>query len=84
MLQPLDFAAKVCHTYNMKKETTDFRFLESSPQEQLAYAWAVAESEFRGFTRLSPRVLESCRRATAQLHVSDALLLLSEVPALRA
>jgi hypothetical protein len=68
---------------NMKKETTDFRFLQSTPQEQLAYAWAVAECEHLRFTSLNPRVLESCRKATAQLHVSDALLLLSEVPALR-
>lgn len=59
------------------------RYLDSTPQEQLAYAWALAECEHRRFTRLSPRVLESCRKATAQLHVSDALLLLSEVPALR-
>ena len=57
--------------------------LDVSPQERLAYAWAVAQSQaYRSYT-VSERLLDSCRRATYQLSSPDCWMLLAEVPALQ-
>jgi hypothetical protein len=57
--------------------------LEVSPQERLAYAWAVAQSQAQRSYTVSERLLESCRRATCQLSTPDCWMLLAEVPALQ-
>jgi hypothetical protein len=56
------------------------KYLETNPQEQLAYAWAVAQSSLYRSSQVSERLLNRCREATYQLSVSDALTLLAEVP----
>ncbi len=56
------------------------KYLESSPQEQLAYAWAVAQSKAYRSNYVSDRLLAKCRSAAYHLSTSDALQLLSEVP----
>ena len=56
--------------------------LEASPQERLAYAWAVAESYHWRTPQVSERRIERYRESTAQLSASDCWQLLSEVPAL--
>jgi hypothetical protein len=58
------------------------KYLNSTPQEQLAYAWAVAESAHKRLPTVSDRVLTRCREATHQLSTPDCLMMLSEVPAL--
>ena len=56
--------------------------LEVTPQERLAYAWAVAHCHHKRLYTVSERVLNRCREATYQLSTPDCWLLLSEVPAL--
>ena len=56
---------------------------EVSPQERLAYAWAVAQSHAYRSSTVSEHLLESCRRATYQLSTPDCWMLLAEVPALQ-
>jgi hypothetical protein len=63
-------------------ENTETFLLEVTPQERLAYAWAVAQSHAYRSTLVSERLLARCREATAQLSTPDCWLLLSEVPAL--
>ena len=56
--------------------------LEVSPQERLAYAWAVADSQHKRLSQVSEHLIERYRERTAQLSPSDCWQLLSEVPAL--
>ena len=56
---------------------------EVTPQERLAYAWAVAQSHAYRSPSVSERLLECCRQATYQLSASDCWMLLAEVPALQ-
>ncbi len=51
-------------------------------QEKLAYAWAVAQSEFYRSPFVSDRVLQRCREAASQLSVEEAIELLQDVSAL--
>ena len=62
---------------------TRLALTEATPQERLAYAWAVAQSHAYRSSTVSERLLESCRRATYQLSAPDCWMLLSEVPALQ-
>ncbi len=55
-------------------------YLETTPQERLAYAWAIAESNHRRLPHVTERVLTRCREAAYQLSSPDCWLLLSEVP----
>ena len=57
--------------------------LEVSPQERLAYAWAVAHCAHRRLSGVHEHVVERCREATYQLSTPDCWLLLGEVPALQ-
>jgi uncharacterized protein YndB with AHSA1/START domain len=57
------------------------KYLETTPQERLAYAWAIAESNHRRLPTVSERILTRCREAAYQLSSPDCWLLLSEVPA---
>jgi len=63
-------------------EKTETLMLEVSPQERLAYAWAVAQSHAYRSSTVSERLLEQCRAATAQLSTPDCWMLLAEVPGL--
>ena len=56
--------------------------LEVTPQERLAYAWAVADCHHRRLYTVPERILNRCREATYQLSTPDCWQLLSEVPAL--
>jgi hypothetical protein len=56
---------------------------EVNPQERLAYAWAVAQSNAYRTPTVSEVLLEKCRRAAYQLSASDCWQLLAEVPALQ-
>jgi hypothetical protein len=58
--------------------------LEVSPQEQLAYAWAVAQSHAYRSPSVHERLLARCREAAYQLSAPECWELLSEVPALQA
>jgi hypothetical protein len=78
--KPLDFSPKTCHTTYMKN--TETLLLDVTPQERLAYAWAVAESHHRRLSSVSERLLARCRRSTSQINTPDCWLLLSEVPVL--
>jgi hypothetical protein len=60
-----------------------FALTEVTPQERLAYAWAVAQSVAWRSYGVSDNLLDSCRRATYQLSASDCWLLLAEVPVLQ-
>ncbi len=77
---PLAISARPCHTNSMENNETAVKFLESTPQEQLAYAWAVAQSSLYRSSQVSERLLNRCREAAYQLSVSDALMMLAEVP----
>ena len=57
--------------------------LEVSPQERLAYAWAVATSNFYRSPIVAERHLKRAREATYQLSAPECWELLSEVPALQ-
>ena len=57
--------------------------LEVSPQERLAYAWAVATSHHYRSPRVAERHLQRAREATAQLSAPECWELLSEVPHLQ-
>jgi hypothetical protein len=63
-------------------KNTETLLLDVTPQERLAYAWAVAESHHRRFSSVSERLLARCRRSTSQINTPDCWLLLSEVPVL--
>lgn len=56
--------------------------LDVTPQERLAYAWAVAQSKAYRSPSVSDRLLNRCREAAYQLSAPDCWQLLSEVPAL--
>ena len=56
--------------------------LDVTPQERLAYAWAVAECHHRRLPAVREYVLNRCREAAYQLSAPDCWQLLSEVPAL--
>ncbi len=64
------------------KETTALRFLGSCPQEQLAYAWAVAHCTHLRVS-LQERHLARYRSAAYCLSTPEALGFLAEVPRLR-
>jgi len=64
-------------------KTPCFALTEATPQERLAYAWAVAQSAAWRSYGVSENLLDSCRRATRQLSAPDCWLLLAEVPALQ-
>jgi hypothetical protein len=68
---------------NMKNQTT-LRFTDACPQEQLAYAWAVASAHHMRSPLVSERLLARCRNSAYLLSTPEALQLLSEVPALSA
>jgi hypothetical protein len=53
-----------------------------SPQERLAYAWAVAQSDFFRSPLVSDRLLQRCREATTLLSNAEAYDLLADVPSL--
>lgn len=57
--------------------------LEVSPQERLAYAWAVADCAHMRLSAVHERVVERYRERTAQLSAPECWELLSEVPALQ-
>jgi hypothetical protein len=59
------------------------KYLESTPQEQLAHAWAVAESVHMRMSAVHPRVLARCRSAAYHLSTPFALELLADVPHLK-
>ena len=63
-------------------ENTKNFLLEVTPQERLAYAWAVAQSDAYRTPSVGECLLARCREATAQLSASECWLLLSEVPSL--
>ena len=63
-------------------ENTETFLLEVTPQERLAYAWAVVQSHAYRNPSVSERLLARCQEATAQLSTPECWLLLSEVPAL--
>ena len=56
------------------------KYTNSNPNEQLAYAWAVAQSSLHRSSQVSECLLKRCREAAHQLSVSDALMMLAEVP----
>jgi hypothetical protein len=56
--------------------------LETTPQERLAYAWAVAQSHALRTPSVSERLLARCREAASQLSAPECWQLLAEVPAL--
>ena len=56
--------------------------LEATPQERLAYAWAVADCHHRRLSAVHEHIVERYRERTAQLSSPDCWQLLSEVPAL--
>jgi len=56
--------------------------LEVSPQERLAWAWALRTTAAVGLSQITERRLEEARRATYQLSAPECWELLSEVPAL--
>ena len=60
------------------------KYLESTPQEQLAYAWAMAHAAHVKVYHVSERMLDRCRDATYHLSTPEAFELLSEVPQLAA
>ena len=64
-------------------KTPTLSLTEVSPQERLAYAWAVAQSHAYRSHSVSERLLERCREATHQLSTPDCWMLLSEVPQLQ-
>ena len=55
---------------------------EVSPQERLAYAWAVVQSNFENSPSVSERLLDRCRFAAYKLSDADAWDLLADVPSL--
>lgn len=57
--------------------------LEVSPQERLAYAWAVADCTHMRLSAVHERIIERYRERTAQLSAPECWELLSEVPALQ-
>lgn len=57
--------------------------IELSPQERLAYAWAVAHCTHLRLSAVHERVVERYRKCTAQLSAPECWQLLSEVPALQ-
>lgn len=63
----------------MKNETVMPTF---TPQECLAYAWAVAQSDFLQLPSVSNRLLQRCREATTLLSNAEAYDLLADVPLL--
>ena len=63
----------------MKNETT---MPTVTPQERLAYAWAVAQSDFNRLPSVSDRLLQRCREAAALLSNVEAYDLLADVPSL--
>ena len=63
---------------------THMKYLESNPQEQLAYAWAMAHAAHVKVYHVSEKMLARCRDATYHLSTPEALELLSEVPQLAA
>jgi len=63
-------------------EKTQIALLEVSPQERLAWAWALRSTAAVGLTQISERRLEEARRATYLLSAPEAWEFLSEVPAL--
>ena len=80
MIPPL--ALETDYNNSMENNTT-LSLTEASPQERLAYAWAVAQSHAYRSPSVSERLLERCRQATHQLSTPDCWLLLSEVPQLQ-
>ena len=62
------------------KETT--AILTYTAQERLAYAWAVAYSEFARLPGVPDRALTRCWESTRLLTEQEALELLADVPAL--
>jgi hypothetical protein len=54
--------------------------LEVSPQERLAYAWAVADSHHMRLTQVSERLIERYRERTAQLSTTECWDWLSAYP----
>ena len=80
MLQPLDFAPNLCHTTSMEK--TQIALLEVSPQERLAWAWALRSTAACGLMQVTERRLEEARRATYQMSAPEAWAWLAEVPSL--
>ena len=56
--------------------------LEVSPQERLAWAWALRTTAAAGLSQVTERRLEEARRATHQLSAPECWELLAEVPAL--
>ena len=57
--------------------------MTASPQETVAYAWAVLDSEFSRLGYISERLLERCRYATSNLSDAEAYDLLADVPAIK-
>ena len=57
--------------------------LEVSPQERLAYAWAVADCAHMRLSAVHERIVERYRERTAQLSTPECWELLSEVPNLQ-
>jgi len=51
-------------------------------QERLAYAWAVAYSEFTHLPSVNDRVLARCWESARQLTEQEALDLLADIPSL--
>jgi hypothetical protein len=60
------------------------KYLDSTPQEQLAYAWAMAHATHVKVYHVTEKALARCRNATYQLSTPEALELLAEVPSLLA
>jgi hypothetical protein len=63
-------------------EKTQIALLEVSPQERLAWAWALRSSAAVGLPVVTERRLDEARRATHLLSAPEAWEFLSEVPAL--
>jgi len=63
-------------------EKTQTVLLEVSPQERLAWAWALRSADAYGLQRVTEHRLEEARRATYQMSAPEAWAWLAEVPAL--
>ncbi len=56
------------------------KYLDTTPQEQLAYAWAVAECQHLRLPAVRERILARCRSAAYHLSTPFALELLADMP----
>ncbi len=76
---PLSLGGETRYIRLMKEPTA---ILTYTAQERLAYAWAVAHSEYSRLPGVPDRVLARCWESTRLLTEQEALDLLADVPAL--